>query len=1450
MTDLVMRKTVAFIIILAFLLNNGAVPSRLACAQEAFQLPPPGVHVHVSQTVVPPLLKGVKLYPQDPLKFDFILDKGDSNASTEGLRTEATRLIKYFLASITVPEKDLWVNLSPYEKDRIVPDEFGVTEMGRDLLAQDYILKQLTASVLYPEGESGKKVWAEVYQKVFDKYGTTDIPIDMFNKVWIVPEKAVVYEKRQARADKDQAQGAVAYVVDARLKVLLDSDYLAADRSAAVTQGLKESSSETQEIARQVIREIILPVLEKEVNEGQNFARLRQVYYSLILAAWYKRKIKGSFLSAVYSDQNKVQGVNIADPGMSKKIWAQYVETFKKGVYSCIREESDPLTDERISRKYFSGGLMMGGFPITEASAMMVPATSEDVLVSAKIIRPEDLSPEAQDLLGLKPRAVAVSDDALHRVHWVIAEMLHEQMRQILGSSGTVRIVNTGSTVRGTHIFDMGNKNLDMDFSVLFNDVADIEKIRSDALRREWERDGLKARFEGMGLNKAGMPKLNYSVFSDEGMIKLEVSLGKEQKIYRDWFNVQMDQIYNLGGYSEIVRADIRRIKKLFYQWGMYKTYESGMGAVGIEQLVIQSAGAQERGRQLEGVGGLYQALKNITAAGVKGRNGFHVYDPETGEDFVERLSDENWQMMVRLAQEALAERERIETANLQAQKGDYFGVQENAGPEYARAWSPETVTNDSVKEYIERGREWGSGHFMLTTFMPERLRAILADGYLMSRFGLSVQPESLQDEAKQSDSDNLPTTFVHAVGDRSDFFYNAGKVGFFAWAEPLMENKCITGFPGRRMFSEHNNLIIPGEWELSGFSEALLDDSNKFNVNELGMIFVPKDHEDDQSFQGFLKTLSYTPRIYYYTGGSLPEGVAGFLKTYHVQRRGQPKISGQLGKMLNQIAGVDVFFNDSPWRKDQTASSMPYSITAEHLALMALRRNHLEVRNSLGGTDVLAREALRLAPESTVANLAGALVLGFSIDHFEKVVQASGVQVPRAFLTQAFSQLLWRYQKLAQFAKARWLVQRAQEERVPYYLGGADWDSEAYALDVMEAMYEKVQGAVTLSDLERLIEKDDRKQFLQKELKGFDKGEAIFKWLERHSYIFVSGEHVWIDSAVIKNDKGLLEQAYPDEARAVVDVLDRGLRMVSFGDGFLLWGGVVAAVDSGIDHLLRKEMAEAIRVFQESEATREAREVCLESFEVIMERGRVISEKLTRGRSRVEDEQYRAAFWAEIHSVELKVERDRRQAAYRRDLKDTLQYLNKNLNGERVIIADDIEPYFQAAGNGISRLKSMGGSVDDMLAFYRALLRQGINWQKKGSLHYARVDRTPSPPLWRRLAAKVLRRGGEPETSSVELWTRAFEQGLEEGSREVDLRAISVLREMASVAQASDIQGGIDFKPVDKALGASSRYTTPEIAFDIDPALLARYRSAPGFAPVITGILQNVNLHSFLGIF
>ncbi len=365
-----MRAPVAVLILVSFLMTGiiGPVPSY---AQD-YHLPAPGVMVRLSPEFNPPILKGIKVHPDNPFKFEFIMDLGDgSKPPFSDMKSESTKLIKYFLASLTIPEKDLWVNLSPYEKDRIIPQSFGLTEMGRDLLAEDYMLKQITASLIYPEDEIGRKFWKRIYEEAFKKYGTTNIPVNTFNKVWIVPEKAVVYENVKA---------GTAYVVDSKLKVMLEQDYLslekhtdgvvaseakqsfkeiAASPSAALRSTSRNDISNISALGSQIVREIVIPELTKEVNEGKNFAHLRQIYNSLILATWYKKKIKDSILERVYADKNKVAGVNIDDPKEKERIYEKYLRAFKKGVFNYIKEESDPGTQEITPRKYFSGGLDM-----------------------------------------------------------------------------------------------------------------------------------------------------------------------------------------------------------------------------------------------------------------------------------------------------------------------------------------------------------------------------------------------------------------------------------------------------------------------------------------------------------------------------------------------------------------------------------------------------------------------------------------------------------------------------------------------------------------------------------------------------------------------------------------------------------------------------------------------------------------------------------------------------------------------------------------------------------------------------------------------------------------------------------------------------------------------------------------------------------------------------------
>ena len=426
------RKNVIFrfiaVMTLAAFLSLSVVPSQ-ALAQGALSgLPQPGVMVPPSPSFNPVSLRGLQVHPDNPLRFDFIMDTGDTQLEGQAFQDEAGKLIRYFLASLTIPEEQFWVNLSPYEQDRIIGETLGQTEMGRDLLAQDYILKQLTATLVDPNSDLGRKFWDRVYKKAYELYGTTQIPANTFNKVWIVPDEAVVYE-----------EGTYAFVGGKHLKVMLEEDYLSMQNNIK-KDGLGVSAGQVEEIKKvaaassSAVREVLIPEIEKEVNVGKSFAALRQVFDALILATWYKKVLKESLLGQVYVDRNKIKGLEgqritgaresqsrsnpitlkSSDPQTDvEMIYAQYVESFKKGVFNLIKIERDPYAKKMLPRKYFSGG------------------------VSSGIVKVKDLVIRKLSSLGAQARRLFSSVSPQGRIQAVTAD---------LGTSGGKVFVPTAAT--------------------------------------------------------------------------------------------------------------------------------------------------------------------------------------------------------------------------------------------------------------------------------------------------------------------------------------------------------------------------------------------------------------------------------------------------------------------------------------------------------------------------------------------------------------------------------------------------------------------------------------------------------------------------------------------------------------------------------------------------------------------------------------------------------------------------------------------------------------------------------------------------------------------------------------------------------------------------------------------------------------------------------------------
>ena len=274
----------------------------------------------------------------------------------------------------------------------------------------DYRLKRLSASLLHPDTETGRAFWQEVLGRSKERGLNDSTPLAAFQRVWIVPDKAVVYEgtresiERFKRGDPEPNEVSAheqpcAFVVEQHLKAMTERQYLAG-------RGQGEPSDEIALICDQIFRENVLPIVEKEVNEGENFAEFRQIYYSLILATWFKKKYRDHSKVAKYIDsgrpkqlgvqivtvqpwsfepegpterQTAVQPeppqekpLNILAPASNvdrirssasyripenRKYFERYLEVFEHGVFRVERDELVRGTGRKRPRTYLAGGI-------------------------------------------------------------------------------------------------------------------------------------------------------------------------------------------------------------------------------------------------------------------------------------------------------------------------------------------------------------------------------------------------------------------------------------------------------------------------------------------------------------------------------------------------------------------------------------------------------------------------------------------------------------------------------------------------------------------------------------------------------------------------------------------------------------------------------------------------------------------------------------------------------------------------------------------------------------------------------------------------------------------------------------------------------------------------------------------------------------------------------------
>jgi hypothetical protein len=304
-----------------------------------------------------------------PFDSEFLFD----NTNRSDPQQEILTAIHYFFEILSVPTDDLWVNLGPAESERVMPPSLRELEIGRVLLESDLVLKKLTASLLHPDSPSGRLYWATLQSQLRLRDGATPVGFEPSFRLWIKPDRF-----------RTETNGVNMLVKEARLAIQ-------GEEAHGPTPSLRDAradgraQSQDDRLAWEVFQDLVLPLLQRDLDEGRLFAPLRQLCFSLALAHAFRAHFAGERRYQDYFDGESRRVVpdltlKLADrkanyrmvewrrPGdpadkplaavvaeANQRTQDEYRRLFDQGVFYVVRREPMLGTHQMAVRSYFSG---------------------------------------------------------------------------------------------------------------------------------------------------------------------------------------------------------------------------------------------------------------------------------------------------------------------------------------------------------------------------------------------------------------------------------------------------------------------------------------------------------------------------------------------------------------------------------------------------------------------------------------------------------------------------------------------------------------------------------------------------------------------------------------------------------------------------------------------------------------------------------------------------------------------------------------------------------------------------------------------------------------------------------------------------------------------------------------------------------------------------------------
>ena len=310
------------------------------------------------------------------VNFDFLFkaQKAEgANRRTNPMNSTSLGIIA-FMTGLALPDEVFWVNLNPTEPDRIIDPRLEQTEVGRILLEADLQLKKDDSRYSNPcvNGPSTANITAEddlikkksdaLIEHCMNKYpgeikSIHNIEFKTVMRNWITPDEIYAY-----------TNGTQIYIINASLTVNTQTSNLSSfqvynqDMGSISKECLEELNRSTEEL-NQYSKELYERMLNKyyisNVNNGEKYERLREVYVALALAQWYKSRVPPEI--DIFKDNKeslRTAVTTYSQPWSSREIWNEYAYLFnniKDNLYININDKcwKNSTTGSRL---YFSSG--------------------------------------------------------------------------------------------------------------------------------------------------------------------------------------------------------------------------------------------------------------------------------------------------------------------------------------------------------------------------------------------------------------------------------------------------------------------------------------------------------------------------------------------------------------------------------------------------------------------------------------------------------------------------------------------------------------------------------------------------------------------------------------------------------------------------------------------------------------------------------------------------------------------------------------------------------------------------------------------------------------------------------------------------------------------------------------------------------------------------------------